>query len=52
MERMDRLLNPAPPLEENDEEGNDDAEAFLDGISARLKNAQHAIVKALSAQKA
>jgi hypothetical protein len=52
MEPMDRLLNPASPLEENDGERNLDAEAFLDGVSARLKDAQQAIVKALSSQKA
>jgi hypothetical protein len=52
MEPMDRLLNPPPPSEEHDEERNEDAEAFLDGISARLKDAQQAVIKALSSQKA
>jgi hypothetical protein len=52
MEPMDRLLNPVPPSEEDDEERNEDAEAFLDGVSARLKDAQQAMIKSLSAQKA
>jgi hypothetical protein len=52
MEPLERLLHPRPPSEENDDERNDDAETFLDGVSARLHDAQQAIVKALTAQKA
>jgi hypothetical protein len=51
MEPMDRLLHPTPPTEEEDER-NEHAEDFLDGVSARLQDAQQAIIKALSAQKA
>jgi hypothetical protein len=52
MEPLDRLLQPLPPSEENEDERNTEAETFLDGVSARLKDAQQAIIKALSAQKA